>query len=81
MPKVLWIWVVVDVAFIGYLWWAVKKTDEKQDEVDAQSQALIQEMQAYNKRRGVPLPPADIDAPYEAFMCDSDHPHPRRPAA
>lgn len=78
MPKVMWLWVAIDFVVIGYIWYQVKRTDEKQDEADAQSQALILEMQRYNRIRRMPLPRTSTDEYYEAFMLDERaHPHPK----
>ena len=80
-----WRWYVLaalDVAVILYIWRSVQKVDDEVDASEAFRKELQEEMNAYNERHQIiPLPPADVDKAYEAFMCDgSDHPHPRNAA-
>lgn len=78
-----WVLALIDLAVIGYIWRSVSKVDDEIDASEAFRKELLQEMEQYNRvHRVPPLPRADIDAPYEAFMLDgNDHPHPPKKAA
>lgn len=87
-PNVVW-WVkmgvlaAISIGLYVWIWRQVKKGDDQLEDAGAFRKELLEEMERYNAMHRVgPLPRADIDAPYEAFMLDgSDHPHPPKKAA
>lgn len=74
-------WGGIVVGIVGWIWLQVRKEDAKIDASDALTRDLLTEMRTYNRRRALPLPPADIDDEYyHAFMNDTPEPPPKRAA-